>query len=59
MQTFIRSSDSELPYVFGTVSDADSEHLFNYTWDNQTRVFSNGIIAQWNKIATTGRPLSS
>jgi len=50
---------SELPFVFGTVSDADSEHLFNCTWDSQSRQFSNGVIAQWTSIASTGRPLSS
>jgi para-nitrobenzyl esterase len=50
---------SELPYVFGTVGDCDSQELFNCTWDNQTRVFSNGIIAHWINTATTGRPLSS
>ncbi len=49
---------SELPYVFGTVSDADSEKLFNCTWDNESREFSNGVIAHWINIATTGRPLS-
>ena len=49
---------SELPFVFGTVSDANSEQLFNCTWDSHTRDFSNQIIAQWINIATTGRPLT-
>jgi para-nitrobenzyl esterase len=49
---------SELPYVFGTVSDADSHELFNCTWDHQTRVLSNEIISHWISIASTGRPLS-
>jgi para-nitrobenzyl esterase len=49
---------SELPLVFGTVSDAYSKAPFNCTWDNETRRFSNGIISQWINIATTGRPLS-
>ncbi|CAM4933076.1 unnamed protein product [Rotaria socialis] len=49
---------AELPFVFGTISDFHSEELFNCTWDNPTRVFSNEIIAHWINIATTGRPLS-
>lgn len=48
---------SELPFVFGTVGDCDSDKLFNCTWDNSTRVFSNGIIANWVNTATNGRPL--
>ena len=47
---------SELPFVFGTVGDCDSDKLFNCTWDSQTRSFSNGIISQWVNIATNGRP---
>ena len=50
---------SELPLVFGTVSDAYSKATFNCTWDSQTRQFSNEIISHWINIATTGRPLSS
>ena len=50
---------SELPFVFGTVTDVTSQELFNCTWDNQTRAFSNGIISHWINAATTGRPLSS
>ncbi len=49
---------SELPYVFGTESDADSQKLFNCTWDNQSRMFSTEIISHWINIATTGKPLS-
>ena len=49
---------SEVPFVFGTVSDGDSQIVSNCTWDNQTRQFSNEIIAQWIHIATTGQPLS-
>jgi para-nitrobenzyl esterase len=49
---------SELPYVFGTVSDVNSKGPVNCTWNNQSREFSNGIIAHWINIATTGRPLS-
>ena len=48
---------SELPFVFGTVGDCDSQGLFNCTWDSQTRLFSNGIIANWINTAATGRPL--
>lgn len=44
--------------VFGTVSDAASPELSNCTWDDQSRAFSNEIIAQWMNIANTGRPLS-
>jgi carboxylesterase type B len=50
---------AELPFVFGTISDFHSLKLFNCTWDNSTRIFSNEIIAHWINIATTGRPLSS
>jgi para-nitrobenzyl esterase len=50
---------SELPYVFGTVSDVNSKGPFNCTWDNQTREFSNRIISHWISIAVSGRPLSS
>jgi carboxylesterase type B len=49
---------SELPFVFGTVSDCDSHRRFDCTWNNQTRVFSNGIISHWINIATRRRPLS-
>ena len=49
---------SELPIVFGTVSDANSMEPLNCTWDNQTRSFSNGIISEWINIGRTGRPLS-
>ena len=49
---------SELPFVFGTVSDYSSMGPVNCTWDNQTRIFSNGIISHWINTATTGRPLS-
>jgi carboxylesterase type B len=48
---------TELPFVFGTVSDYSSKGPLNCTWDNQTRIFSNGIIAHWINVATTGRPL--
>ena len=34
---------SELPIVFGTVSDVGSMGSVNCTWDNQTRSFSNGM----------------
>jgi carboxylesterase type B len=50
---------SELPYVFGTVSDVNSKGPVNCTWDNQTREFSNRIISHWISIAVSGRPLSS
>jgi para-nitrobenzyl esterase len=50
---------SEIPFVFGTVSDGDSHGPINCTWDNQSQVFSNGIISHWINIATTGRPLAS
>jgi para-nitrobenzyl esterase len=50
---------SELPFVFGTVSDVYSRAPVNCTWDNQTREFSNRIISHWINIATTGRPLPS
>jgi len=49
---------SEIPYVFGVGSDPNSQGSSNCTWDNETRGFSNGIIAHWINIATTGRPLS-
>ncbi|CAF4371482.1 unnamed protein product [Rotaria sp. Silwood2] len=49
---------AELPFVFGTISDFHSEELFNCTWDNSTRAFSNEIISHWINIATTGRPLN-
>ncbi len=49
---------SELPFVFGTVTDVGQMGPVKCTWDNQTRAFSNGIIAHWINIATTGRPLS-
>jgi para-nitrobenzyl esterase len=49
---------SEVEYVFGTGSDPNPQHLSNCTWDKETRAFSNGIIAHWINIATTGRPLS-
>jgi carboxylesterase type B len=49
---------AELPFVFGTISDFHSQELFNCTWNNPTRVFSNEIISHWINIATTGRPLS-
>ncbi|UJR18060.1 hypothetical protein I4U23_004960 [Adineta vaga] len=48
---------SELPFVFGTVSDADSREEFECTWKNQTRRFSDQIISHWINIATMGRPL--
>jgi carboxylesterase type B len=48
---------SELPYVFGTVSNYNSMDLPNCTWDNQSRIFSNEIISHWVNIATTGKPL--
>ena len=50
---------SELPFVFGTVSDVYSRGPINCTWDNQTREFSNGIISHWINIASMGVPLSS
>ena len=50
---------SELPFVFGTVSDAHWLGPINCTWNNQTREFSNEIISHWINIATTERPLSS
>ena len=49
---------SEIPFVFGTVSDAASQELLNCTWDDRSRIFSNEIIAHWMNIANTGRPLS-
>jgi carboxylesterase type B len=49
---------SELPFVFGTVSDCDSHVRFPCTWDNESRSFSNKIISHWINIAVTGRPLS-
>jgi carboxylesterase type B len=56
--TGVCQHSSELPLVFGTVSDAYSRAPFNCTWDDQTRLFSNQIISHWINIATTGRPLS-
>ncbi len=58
-QTGICEHTSELPLVFGTVSDVSSMGPVNCTWDNQTRTFSNGIISHWISFARTGRPLSS
>lgn len=49
---------SELPFVFGTVSDADSGVEFNCTWNSQTRIFSDKIISHWINIATMGKPLN-
>ncbi|CAF1493420.1 unnamed protein product [Rotaria sordida] len=49
---------SEIAYVFGTISSWNSVGPVNCTWDNQSRIFSNEIIAHWINIATTGRPLS-
>ncbi|CAF1312638.1 unnamed protein product [Adineta ricciae] len=49
---------SELPFVFGTVSDMYSNELMNCTWDVETRVFSNRIISHWISTATVGKPLS-
>ncbi|CAF0935367.1 unnamed protein product [Adineta steineri] len=49
---------SELPFVFGTVSDADSHREIHCKWKNQSRIFSNGIISHWINIATTGIPLN-
>ena len=49
---------SELPFVFGTISDVGSMTSVNCTWNNQTRAFSNGIIAQWITVASTGRPMN-
>jgi carboxylesterase type B len=48
---------SELPFVFGTVSDYTSMNPVNCTWDNQTRIFSNRIISHWINMATKGEPL--
>ncbi len=48
---------AELPYVFGTTSGYNSIEPVNCTWDNQSRLFSNKIIAHWMNIATTGKPL--
>jgi len=48
---------SELPFVFGTVSDVDSHKHFHCTWNNQSRIFSNEIISYWMNIATTGIPM--
>ena len=50
---------SEQAYVFGTESNWFSVAPLNCTWDNQTRTFSNQIIAHWINTATTGRPLST
>jgi len=50
---------SELPFVFGTVSDVNSKGPINCTWDDQTRTFSNRIIAHWINAASTGKPLPS
>jgi hypothetical protein len=49
---------SELPLVFGTVSDCYSHELLNCSWDNQKRSLSNGIISHWINIGTTGRALN-
>jgi hypothetical protein len=48
---------AEIPYVFGTVGSYDSTSLPNCTWDNQSRIFSNQIIANWISTATIGKPL--
>jgi carboxylesterase type B len=50
---------SEQAYVFGTISDWASVKSINCTWDDQSRVFSNEIIAHWINTARTGRPLST
>jgi para-nitrobenzyl esterase len=55
-QEGICGHSSELPFVFGTISDAGSQQPLNCTWDNQTRVFSDGTISHWINTATTGRP---
>ena len=57
-QTGICGHSSELPFVFGTISDAGSQQPVNCTWDNQTRVFSDDVISYWTNAATTGRPRS-
>lgn len=49
---------SELPYVFGFGHDSDLQPQCNATWDSETEIFSNKIIAHWINIATTGRPLN-
>jgi carboxylesterase type B len=48
---------SELPFVFGTVSNYASMNPVNCTWDNQTRIYSNQIISHWISMATKGEPL--
>lgn len=48
---------AEIPYVFGTMSDMYSTDLHNCTWDNETKIFSNKIIAHWINMATVGEPL--
>ncbi|UJR17267.1 hypothetical protein I4U23_004162 [Adineta vaga] len=48
---------TELPYVFGTVSDMYSNDLPNCTWDDETRMFSSQIISHWINLATNGEPL--
>lgn len=50
---------SEIPYVFGTISSYSSTSPNNYTWDNQSRKFSNDIISHWINMARVGEPLSS
>jgi len=49
---------SEQAYLFGTISNWYSTQPLNCTWDNQTRTFSNEIIAHWINTAATGQPLS-
>jgi carboxylesterase type B len=49
---------SEQEYVFGTISNWYSMQPVSCTWDNETRIFSNEIIAHWINTAATGRPLS-
>ena len=45
---------SEQAYVFGTESNWFSVAPLNCTWDNQTRTFSNQLIAHWINTASTG-----
>ncbi len=65
---FIPSSVSSLTemFVLDTSSLIRSEidslsiylnFLVNCTWDNQTRSYSNQIIAHWISMATKGEPL--
>lgn len=48
---------SELAFVFGTVSDYESDNAHpNCTWSRSARRYSNALITQWVSFAATGHP---